>query len=206
MDTVYLDLETTGLESTDEVLEIAIVDDSGGTLLHSFVKPQQRKRWPKAEKIHGITPQKVKDAPSLDDLAEQIADILRDKQLVIYNAKFDSRFLDNLHEYAAEVYCCMERYGGYIGEWDDRFNHYKWHKLEAAAKKAGHHWTGNAHSALADAQATRNVWHWLNKKRAPLHYEQPKRKPKKEKMQFGCTSSLIIILIVLYLIQQWLNR
>ena len=201
MSTVYLDLETTGLDSADEALSIAIVGDDGETLLYSLLKPQKRKRWPKAEKIHGITPQMVKDAPALDDLETQIADILRDKRLVIYNAKFDTRFLGNLHEYAAEIYCCMERYGGYIGEWDERFNHYKWHKLDAAAKKAGHRWTGEAHNALADAQATRSVWHWLDKKHAPLQYGRPKRSKKAEKpMQFGCLSSLIIILIVLYAI------
>lgn len=96
----------------------------------------------------------------------------------------------------------MERYGGYIGEWDGRFNHYKWHKLEVAATKAKHRWTGAAHNALTDAQATRTVWHWLDKKGAPLQYEKPKgRKRKEEKpMQFGCLSSLIIILIVLYAI------
>lgn len=77
MKTVYLDLETTGLESTDEALSIALVGDDGETLLYSLIKPQKRKRWPKAEAIHGITPQKVKDAPTLDDLKPQIADILR---------------------------------------------------------------------------------------------------------------------------------
>ena len=36
---VYLDTETTGLEKTDEIVEISIVDDSGQVLLDSLVKP-----------------------------------------------------------------------------------------------------------------------------------------------------------------------
>ena len=38
-ETVYLDLETTGLyPPDDEILEIAVVDDAGAVLLHSLVR------------------------------------------------------------------------------------------------------------------------------------------------------------------------
>lgn len=40
MSTVYIDTETTGLDSyRDEILEIAIVDDNGKSLVNSLVKP-----------------------------------------------------------------------------------------------------------------------------------------------------------------------
>ncbi|PQQ37227.1 hypothetical protein C6H68_14210 [Photorhabdus luminescens] len=57
---VYLDTETTGFEpSYDELLEIAIVDDQGVTLLNTLLKPLVLTEWQEAQYIHGITPTMV---------------------------------------------------------------------------------------------------------------------------------------------------
>ena len=40
-DPVYLDTETTGLESFDEIIEIAIVNATGKVVYESFVRPQK---------------------------------------------------------------------------------------------------------------------------------------------------------------------
>ena len=49
MKTVYLDTETTGLAPVrDELLEIAIVDDQGKTLVNTLIRPQFRKQWQEA--------------------------------------------------------------------------------------------------------------------------------------------------------------
>lgn len=168
LEVVYLDTETTGLKAPpkDEIVEIAIIDDAGKILLNSLVKPTYRKRWNDAQDIHGITPKMVADAPTLEELAPQIEEAIRGKHLVIYNAKYDMKYLEPMINAAEHISCCMLCYGRYIGEWNDRHNHYKWHKLTAAAKKAGHVWEGDAHRALADTQATRTVWHWLKSKKA----------------------------------------
>jgi DNA polymerase-3 subunit epsilon len=45
MRTVFLDLETTGLDPrTDEILEIGILDDAGRVLLDSLVRPERHRR------------------------------------------------------------------------------------------------------------------------------------------------------------------
>ena len=64
--TVFLDTETTGLDPDhDELLEIAIVDDSGEVLLDTLIKPSTNNPvWPEAEAIHGIAPEMVADAPT----------------------------------------------------------------------------------------------------------------------------------------------
>ena len=68
-ETIYLDLETTGLSPPDdEILEIAVVDDAGAVLLHSLVRPAHTTAWPDAEAIHGLTPADVQDAPVLEAL------------------------------------------------------------------------------------------------------------------------------------------
>jgi DNA polymerase III subunit epsilon len=61
--------------------------------------------------------------------------------------------------------CCMVAFATYLGVHDKR-GRLKWHKLEAAANHVGYEWQGRKHSALADALATRAVWHYLKKEKA----------------------------------------
>ena len=60
---VYLDTETTGLESTDEIIEIAIVDSSGQVIFESFVRPQNTIPA-SATAINNITKTMVANSPS----------------------------------------------------------------------------------------------------------------------------------------------
>ena len=60
MKTVYLDAETTGLHESDEIVELAIIDDDDGKiLLNTLVKPIVHTYWPKAQRVHGISPTDV---------------------------------------------------------------------------------------------------------------------------------------------------
>ena len=62
-DPIYLDTETTGLENTDEIIEIAIVNSEGRVVFESFIKPQ--KPIPaSATAINHITNQMVANFPS----------------------------------------------------------------------------------------------------------------------------------------------
>ncbi|MBE0506953.1 MAG: 3'-5' exonuclease [Marinospirillum sp.] len=161
---VYLDLETTGLNRTseDEAVEIAIVGAEGETLLHTRLRPKRLAVWPGAEAIHGISPADVQDCPTLDDVLDQVIDAVRGRQLVIYNSAFDLDFLPPaVVDATAGHCCCMEAFAQFYGEWDERHDDFRWKKLVFAADHVGHVWSGSAHSALADAQATRSVWQWL---------------------------------------------
>lgn len=163
---VYLDTETTGLnlDGSDELLEIALIDDAGNTLLDTLIKPRHHREWPQAEAIHGISPAHVENAPSLEDVLPQMAAIIASADaLVIYNAPYDLGFLpeDMRAGAAAKSLCAMTAYSLHVGEWSESREKFRWFKLAAAAEAAGHTWSGTAHRALADAQAARTVWHWL---------------------------------------------
>ena len=155
---VFLDTETTGIRGRQEVLEIAIIDAEGKILVNSLVRPSYRKRWPDAQAIHGISPARVVDAPTLDNLMPSIINAVEGKNVVIYNAKFDLKFLPEVKENAGAVYCCMLRYAKFKGDWNEYYNDYRWHKLTVAARHIGYRFDGDPHRALADCQATRAVW------------------------------------------------
>lgn len=162
MRTVYLDTETTGLNpALEEVLEIGILDDTGAVLLDTLVRPVRRLEWPEAQRIHGITPAAVAEAPTLAELRPRIVAAVTGTRVVIYNAPFDSGFLAGELAAASEVVCAMRLFAEAFGEWDDRRGSWHWQKLHVAAAHVGFSWPGSAHRAIHDCAAARAVWRWL---------------------------------------------
>lgn len=160
--TVYLDTETTGLNAGyDELLEIAIVDSLGVPLLNTLLKPLVFTEWQEAQNIHGITPMMVANAPTFSDIFSKIEAVVKDQDVVIYNADFDTAFLGSLLASAKSVKCCMLAWAKHVGEWSEYHGNYRWHKLVDAAETVYFKWTGEAHRALPDALACRAVWLYL---------------------------------------------
>ena len=53
-----LDFETTGLvPGQDEVLQVAVVDETGAVLMNEYCRPQRHTAWVDAQKVNGIAPQ-----------------------------------------------------------------------------------------------------------------------------------------------------
>lgn len=152
---IVIDLETTGLNPNfDEILEIAMIDQDGKTVLHAYSKPERIEEWQEAERVHGITPDQVKNCKTFNDLIPRIKEILEEsEELVAYNAGFERAFL---HAYGIDVTCPavdpMLLFAPIYGEWSDAFDDYKWQRLETCA--AYYDYTLRAHNALEDAKAT----------------------------------------------------
>ena len=148
MNTVYLDTETTGIGDNDEIVEITIIDDNSEPLIDTLVKPKYHTNWPEAQRVHGISPIDVQNAPTQSQISDDIRKVVKGAQVVIYNAPFDSKFLPELED-AAEIKCAMRAFA--------EFNKSKWKSLTNATKIIGYEWEG-AHRALADTLALRAVW------------------------------------------------
>lgn len=90
---VFIDLETTGVNlATDRIIEIAIVKifpDKSKQVKHKIVNPQIP--IPKsASDIHGITDDKVKDAPTFKEVANELKQFIDNADLSGYNSnRFD---------------------------------------------------------------------------------------------------------------------
>jgi DNA polymerase-3 subunit epsilon len=94
----YVDLETTGGKPTrDSITEIAIVQTLDGVVTdkwQSLVCPNTSIPL-MIQKLTGITPDMVVDAPTIDDLIPTIIEKLEGHVVVAHNARFDVSFLRN---------------------------------------------------------------------------------------------------------------
>jgi DNA polymerase-3 subunit epsilon len=160
-----LDTETTGLGNTAEIVQIAILDPSGNTLLDSLVKPTCPIESG-AIAIHGINDATVKDAPNFSELLVPILQAIGNRDLIIYNCEYDLRLIrQSLRPYGIQlafptsdrrqcrvflnggsIHCAMLQYSAWCGEWNDYHGNYRWQRLP-----------GGDHSALGDCKATLSV-------------------------------------------------
>lgn len=160
---LILDTETTGLDSSAEVVELAIVDIYGRVLMNSMIKP--RAPVPaRATEIHGITDAMLEHEPAFADVWALAKQHLQDREVVIYNADYDRRIIaqskalnnvETTHTAMAHTSCMMHLYAQYYGEW--RRGSYSWQSLNNALSQQGIKLSPShtPHRALADAEATR---------------------------------------------------
>lgn len=91
--TYFLDLETTGVASHDEPIEIGICDFEEREILSTLIKPTVNIH-PKAYDRHKIGYDLLVNAPLFLDISEEIKSLIDGKTLVAYNAQFDKRILN----------------------------------------------------------------------------------------------------------------
>lgn len=166
-----LDTETTGLWSEDEIVEIAAIDRDGKVLLDQRIQPIDSSRLLKRDRrgtcaadIHGILPEMLEGKPRFPEVYPALNDILFMRPVVIYNAAYDTKMLDQdyaRHHLTPPLYqaeCAMLRFAEYRGEINyERGGGYRWFKLEVACRQMGipaDDFAGQAHSALGDCLRT----------------------------------------------------
>lgn len=157
-----LDTETTGLDGSAEIVEISIIDESGNVVLDTLIKPLNP--IPSGvTAIHGITNEMVADAPCWPAVYHRVMDLISSRPLVIYNADYDLRMLDQTSALYSlrgwgygfiNVWCAMNAYAEFYGEWDDHRGKYRWQRLGNAAAQQGVIVEGKSHRALADCRMT----------------------------------------------------
>lgn len=163
MNPLILDTETTGIDEAAELVEIAIVDLSGNILLNSLVKPE--KDIPvEASSVHGISGEMVSNAPMWEEIYNEFLPLTRNRNMGGYNIEFDLRIINQsgdiggFHYFMWEgfQFCVMKLYAEYRGEWNPKFDSYRWCKLPEAASSLGLNWN-NSHRALDDAILTKDI-------------------------------------------------
>jgi DNA polymerase-3 subunit epsilon len=167
---LYLDTETTGLDSTAEIVEICILTARGQVAFESLVRPDGGIP-PGATAVHGITEDMVRGAPRWPEVWTRVERVLGHRRVGIYNASYDVRMVQQANQRhglqrpapTAHAFCIMQLYARWLGELSEKRSgpgQYRWHKLEAAARQCGVSVAG-AHRARADAATARAVLHYI---------------------------------------------
>ncbi len=160
---LFFDLELTGFYDHDEILSITIVNGNGELVMDTLVRPEHTKKWNRTEKIHGITPDMVKDAPSLEALKPTIKEIFENADnLIAYGVSTDFSHIKYIYDTEEErnalhdkVRCCANEYVRYIHEHRPDLQHAS---LIDAMDCFNIEWEGVPHSSIADTFACRKVW------------------------------------------------
>lgn len=86
---------STGYDRDAEALQLAIVNGDGEVLFNELFKPRNKKRWPKTQSQHGISPKSVSNAVHADFYAEEIVSIIRPAKIIAgYSIDFHLRMLE----------------------------------------------------------------------------------------------------------------
>ncbi|MCL2308336.1 MAG: DNA polymerase III subunit epsilon [Proteobacteria bacterium] len=96
---IVIDTETTGLypQQGHRIIELAALEMVSrrptGEIRHWYLNPE-RDIDAEAEKIHGLSLEKLKDQPLFADIADEFVSFCRGAEWIIHNAPFDIAFLD----------------------------------------------------------------------------------------------------------------
>ncbi len=153
---VVFDVETTGLVAgRDEILQFSAIDEMGNILMNTYIKPTIKKTWPNAQRVNGISPEMVSEAPCFSDVREEIQRIFDNaSELITYNGRFDIGFLSAAGIKFKDIpsFDVMLAFAPIYGEWNNHYGAYKWKKLTTCADYYGYKF--NAHDSLEDVRAT----------------------------------------------------
>lgn len=166
---IVFDVETTGLsKENDEILKLSIIDGDYNVLFDSFIKPSKVNSWEDAERIHGITPDMVKDAPFFEEVKDKVQEIFNDASVMVaYNGDFDIGFLSNVGIRIPNIkyHDVMYEFAPIYGEYSNYHQNFKWQRLEKAAWCYGYEF--KAHDSLEDVKATLFVFYKMREGLCP---------------------------------------
>jgi hypothetical protein len=143
LNTVYFDTETTGISDDDEIISFSALARFGDIpLFHSLIRPVNMDRVENAQHVHGITPERLANAPTFPEIYPRLFETLSGLIWIIYNAPFDTRMLEqdclrhNLPPIInVGVNDAMTYFAQYHGEWNAAYREFTSKKLEFAAEE-----------------------------------------------------------------------
>ena len=97
---IVLDTETTGFDprTGDRLIEVGCIEIHDllptGRTFHRLVNPE-RLIPPDAIRVHGITDDKVRDAPKFHEIVHDLMEFIGDAPVIAHNAQFDRNFIDH---------------------------------------------------------------------------------------------------------------
>jgi DNA polymerase III epsilon subunit-like protein len=141
-DFVVIDVETTGLDAKAEVIEIAIYNAAGESLMNTLVKPTVPVNE-SARAVHRITDEELANAPTLAAIESDLRAALSSAGRVIaFSDGFDHKKLNHSLSVwglapAGTFEDAQKRYSAYVGEWSNKYNDIRRQGLYGGHRAAG---------------------------------------------------------------------
>ncbi len=160
-DWVILDVETSGLGRTAEIVQIGVLAPDGAVLLDQMLKPS-RPIPAAAHAVHGISDADVADAPRFAEVYDKLLALLSAKRIIAYNADFDRRMIEQEHRRINHLIapppahlweCAMLQYAAFYGDWNRNRGSFRWQKLTNACHQQNIP-VADAHAAVGDCKLT----------------------------------------------------
>lgn len=123
---IVLDTETTGFDprTGDRMVEIGCIELDGliptGRTFHTLINPE-RHISDEVVRVHGVTNEKVKDAPTFRDIADDLHDFIGDAPVIAHNAGFDRTFVNFELNLCGRIEIHHERWVDTLGLAQQRF-------------------------------------------------------------------------------------
>ncbi len=169
---LFFDLELTGVYDHDEILSVSIVDGTGKIIMDTLIRPAHKKKWKRTEKIHGITPEMVVDAPTLEEVTPKLLELFDNAEIIVaYGISTDYSHIKYIYKTEAErealhkkARCAANEFVRFQTEHYPDLTHAS---LSDAMERLEIAWDGVAHTSIADTIGCAKVWEKL----FPNYYE-----------------------------------
>ena len=139
---LLLDTETTTLYG--QVIEVGVIDTRGRVLFEELIRPSE----PIAEeatRVHGLRAGDLLRAPALQDVADELAQLLRGRRLVAYKSSYDRTVLTREErrigrpvQTAARWDCAMDLYSAWCGQLNADATCFRRQRPPRADQRASH--------------------------------------------------------------------
>jgi DNA polymerase III epsilon subunit-like protein len=141
---VFLHCKTTGAFELSEVVEIAVLDSDGATLVDELVRPKRHIR-PNATEEHGLSDDAVSYAPKWSEVLPKVEEVLAGKKICVYDKPYELLVLKNSymnyhHRWALDddsFFSLTDLFARYKNERDPRSGALRTFTLEDATRSLG---------------------------------------------------------------------
>jgi len=165
-DFVYLDTETTDLSPVfGGFVQVGILNKKGDILFSELIMPEAEIKE-KAFKAHGLTQKDLEKAGAVPfpEHHERLQEILHGKSVVIYNAKFDSQFMQGqCLRYGLDPFLVDEWWdlmppcAALLGPYMSQYRDFRFISLSEVGDKLKINIPANLHDAIADCYLTKGI-------------------------------------------------
>ena len=163
----FVDIETTGSRAeSDRIIEIAIIcvkDNKFCKEFSTLVNPQMPFS-PFIEMITGIKPSDVKDAPTFEDIHQEVYELLEDKLFIAHNVSFDYGFIKHEFKRLGLTFksdrCCTVKLSRHF------YPQHRRHNLDSLIERFDFD-CENRHRAYSDTSVLWQFYQHLNKEYTP---------------------------------------